>query len=163
VSYRNPDKNGQWDSKEIDITEQIKTHLESQKIDIFQPDLREAICECSSVDFFKNFISDIKLVLQIRNSYVNTDVDYMLSPVKNKYNQFFDTRKYCASDDVCKNIPENADANGAYNIARKGLMLINKIRNEHGDKVSLAISNKEWLEFAQSHLLEVEPVCMKKY
>ena len=46
----------------------------------------------------------------------------------------------------------NADANGAYNIARKGLLTIRKMKQEENDsaKISLAISNKEWLKFAQT-------------
>jgi hypothetical protein len=46
--------------------------------------------------------------------------------------------------------PENADANGAYNIARKGLWLVRQIKQTHpGDKIDFAITNKEWLQFAQ--------------
>ena len=48
--------------------------------------------------------------------------------------------------------PENADANGAYNIARKALWCIDQIKaaeDDKLDKVKLAISNKEWLEYAQ--------------
>lgn len=47
--------------------------------------------------------------------------------------------------------PQDGDANGAYNIARKGLMIINNLKNT--DDVTnnelLKISKKEWLEFAQ--------------
>lgn len=44
----------------------------------------------------------------------------------------------------------HADANGAYNIARKGLWVIEQIK--HADdltKIKLAISNKEWMRYAQ--------------
>ena len=47
-------------------------------------------------------------------------------------------------------LPKNADANGAYNIARKGLMLISQIK-ETKDLANFKydISNKAWLNFAQ--------------
>jgi CRISPR-associated protein Cpf1 len=47
-------------------------------------------------------------------------------------------------------MPENADANGAYNIARKGLMIIEQIKqSDDCAKVKLDISNKRWLQSAQ--------------
>ena len=51
-------------------------------------------------------------------------------------------------------LPIDADANGAYNIARKGLMLINQIKETSDEdilnnKVKFNITNKEWLKFAQ--------------
>ena len=58
---------------------------------------------------------------------------------------FFDSREGIAI------LPDNADANGAYNIARKGLWVIRKIQEtEENEKPSLAITNKEWLQFAQN-------------
>ena len=48
-------------------------------------------------------------------------------------------------------LPLNADANGAYNIARKGLWVINQIKQTDDlKKLKLVISNKEWLHFAQN-------------
>lgn len=48
-------------------------------------------------------------------------------------------------------MPIDADANGAYNIARKGLWVIRKIQETQEDeKLSLNITNKEWLQFAQA-------------
>lgn len=50
-------------------------------------------------------------------------------------------------------MPKDADANGAYNIARKGLWIIKQIKktaDEDMRNVKLAISNKEWLKYAQS-------------
>ena len=69
----------------------------------------------------------------------------MISPVMNDQGEFYDSRN-CG-----KNLPENADANGAYNIARKGLWIIDQIkRADELSKLKLTISNKEWLSFAQS-------------
>ena len=90
------------------------------------------------------------MVLQMRNSVTGTEIDYMISPVANAEGVFYDSRN-CK-----KNLPENADANGAYNIARKGLWIINRIKETKEaelNKVNLNISNKEWLNFAQKNIL----------
>ena len=50
-----------------------------------------------------------------------------ISPVKNAKGYFYDSRV------VDKTLPIDADANGAYNIARKGLMLIEQIKNVDDD------------------------------
>ena len=72
-------------------------------------------------EFFIEFVSLFKLVLQMRNSWTGTDVDYLVSPVCDENCVFYDSRK------VDNTLPQNADANGAYNIARKGMLLLDKI------------------------------------
>ena len=74
----------------------------------------------------------------MRNS--DSKKDYILSPVKNKNGEFFDSRNAQVF------LPIDADANGAYNIARKGLLIIDHIRK--GEK-KIEIANEEWLDFAQ--------------
>ena len=86
--------------------------------------------------------------MQIRNSEAKKDIDYILSPVKNESGEFFDSRK---TDD---RFPRNADANGAYNIARKGIWVIEQIRKSDDNRVRLAMTNAEWLEYAQTHTLQ---------
>ncbi len=145
ITYRNPDKNAQWDSKEINLTACIKTLFEKFGIDL-SSNLKEAIMQRDEKEFFVELISLFKLVLQIRNSLTGKDIDYLMSPVCNANGDFFDSRK------VDESLPQNADANGAYNIARKGMILLDKIRECVGDKkLNLAITNKEWLSFAQGY------------
>ena len=80
----------------------------------------------------------------MRNSATGTDIDYMISPVMNKNGLFFDSRIGGES------LPKDADANGAYNIARKGLWAIDQIKQASDlSKLKLAITNKEWLQYAQ--------------
>ena len=86
----------------------------------------------------------------MRNSVSGTDIDYMLSPVANDEGVFYDSRN-CA-----ENLPENADANGAYKIARKGLIIVNQIKETEEAKLKRFkpnISNKEWLNFAQKNVI----------
>ena len=48
------------------------------------------------------------------------------------------------------NCSTDCGVDGAYNIARKGLMLIRKIqKTPEGEKPNLTITNREWLQFAQ--------------
>lgn len=97
-------------------------------------------------EFFIEFVSLFKLVLQMRNSWTGTDVDYLVSPVCDENCVFYDSRK------VDNTLPQNADANGAYNIARKGMLLLDKIRKNSSDKkIDFSITNKEWLSFAQGY------------
>ena len=48
-------------------------------------------------------------------------------------------------------LPVDADANGAYNIARKGLIAANKLKDGLEPKEAFAISNQIWLNFAQQN------------
>lgn len=87
-------------------------------------------------------------MFQMRNSKTgSTDSkdDYIVSPVKNAKGVFYDSRN------EGENLPKDADANGAYNIARKGLMLINRIKETTDEKLKIdySISNADWLNYVQ--------------
>lgn len=140
---RNPEKNNEFDSVEIDLTGKFKALFSKHQIDL-NGNLKEQICSQSDAVFFKEMLHLFHLTLQMRNSVTNSEIDYLLSPVMNASDKFYDSRT-CG-----KNLPENADANGAYNIARKGLWIIEQIKQaEDLSKLKLAISNKEWMRYAQ--------------
>ena len=65
-----------------------------------------------------------KTTCNLRCSEIGTDVDYILSPVKNSDGYFFDSRE------AKEHQPADADANGAYHIALKGLQLTDMIEKE---------------------------------
>ncbi len=142
-TFRDEKQNSQWASNEINLTEKFKEFFAKYNIDI-NANLKESITAQESTDFFKGILALLKLTLQMRNSMTGTDVDYLQSPVADKNGVFFNSQ-------TCNDsLPQNADANGAYNIARKGLWIINQIKNSSDvSKVKLAIPNKEWLQFAQ--------------
>lgn len=143
-NFRNPQKNNQWDDEEVVLTGLFKKLFDDYGID-YRGNLKEAIQQPTEAKFYQEMMSLMKLLLQMRNSKINSEVDYLLSPVADENGHFFDSRQGYAT------LPDNADANGAYNIARKGLWAIRKIQeSSEGEKVSLAISNKEWLTFAQT-------------
>lgn len=135
--------NGQWCSDEINLTEKMKEYLDKYHIGI-DTNLKEAISNQTEKGFFEGLLRLLKLILQMRNSKTGTDIDYLISPVANADGKFYDSRS-CGSL-----LPDNADANGAYNIARKVLWTINQIRSSKDlKKEKLAITNKDWLRFAQ--------------
>ena len=143
-TYRNPEKNSSWDSREIDLTAELNALFGAYGINR-QGNLKEAIAERYEKDFFERLMRLMALTLQMRNSITGTEVDYMISPVADENGNFYDSRS-CGRE-----LPENADANGAYNIARKGLWVARQIQASPVDeKVNTAVSNKEWLNFAQS-------------
>ena len=125
------------------MTDKYKALFAQYGVDL-KGNLLEQICSQNDTAFFKDLLHLLHLTLQMRNSITGTEVDYLISPVMNANGEFYDSRK-CG-----KNLPENADANGAYNIARKGLWIIEQIkRSEDLSQLKLAISNKEWMRFAQ--------------
>lgn len=143
-TFRNPEKNHQWDDEEIVLTDAFKQLFEKYDINI-NGNLKESINKQTDAQFYKDLMGLMKLLLQMRNSKTNSEVDYLLSPVADVNGHFFDSREGIAT------LPDNADANGAYNIARKGLWVIRKIQETaDGEKPALAITNKEWLQFAQT-------------
>ena len=95
----------------------------------------------------------LNMIQQIRNSGVDKEDDnFLYSPVRNEKGEHFDTRNYKNNGDLSE--IKDADANGAYNIARKGLIMdahikcwIEKGRPMKDEKTSdldLFISDEEW-------------------
>ena len=144
-SFKNPAKQYNWDSEVVALTDEFKKILGEAGIDIHE-NLKDAICnlEGKSQKYLEPLMQFMKLLLQLRNSKAGTDEDYILSPVADENGIFYDSRS-CGDE-----LPENADANGAYNIARKGLMMIEQIKDAKDlDNLKFDISNKSWLNFAQ--------------
>ena len=141
-TFRNPAKLNQWDNEEVVLTDEFKKVFANAGINI-HGNLKEAICSLAKREHLEPLMHLMKLLLQLRNSKTNSEVDYMLSPVAEN-GVFYDSRSSNG------NLPIDADANGAYNIARKGLWVLRQIQDSKpGDKLNLALSNKEWLRFVQ--------------
>ena len=143
ITFRNPVKNSEWDNRKVVLTDEFKQFFDEHGIDI-HGNLKEQITVRSDKPFFEGLYRLLKLTLQMRNSITGIDEDYLISPVMNADGKFYDSRT-CGDE-----LPTNADANGAYNIARKGLWVLRQIREAQDlKKVELAIRNKEWMQFAQ--------------
>jgi CRISPR-associated protein Cpf1 len=142
-TFRNKEKNSEWDNKTVYLTEEFKKFFYQYDVDI-HGNLKDLILERNEKSFFKGLYDLLKLTLQMRNSITRTNVDYLVSPVMNAEGSFYDSRK------AGKYLPENADANGAYNIALKGLWVLRQIRqSKKQEDAKLTITNKEWLCFVQ--------------
>lgn len=144
-----------------DITKEIKDLLENNGISYEdKKDLKEEINQKSKdlqASFFRDFIFYIKLILQIRNTdkeKEGNENDFIMSPVCDDIGRFFDSRK---AKDFGPYFPQNGDENGALNIARKGIILLERIshfKNDKGDceKMSWAdmyIDKISWDKFTQ--------------
>jgi CRISPR-associated protein Cpf1 len=151
-SFKNPNKNSSWDSQSVNLTAEFKKLFDEYKINY--SNIKNEILNKSNSKFytaqlerdnFYGFAILFKLLVQLRNSITNSEEDYIMSPVKNKRGFFYDSRK------AGNILPQNADANGAYNIARKGLMLLNRIKEEEaGAKLDYAITNADWLSYVEN-------------
>lgn len=131
-----------WETEEIDITNMFKKVFDKYGVKYRGVNIINEIINYENKNFYIELHKALQLLMQLRNSDDNND--YIISPVKNSSGTFFDSRlndsKY----------PLDADANGAYHIALKGLWIIKKIKEASDvSSVKTAISNKEWLEFVQ--------------
>lgn len=129
---------GKYQEKYIQLTQEFKKFFEDAGIrldDDLLAELRKlnSTKKCLFVDLFLR-------TLQLRNSSVQKK-DYILSPVQNKDETFYDSRNGKL------NLPIDGDTNGAYHIARKGMMLINRIRFD--EDPNLYISNVDWFASVQ--------------
>lgn len=130
--------------EKVNITEELKKLFKEYKINYEGgQDLKTAICSQDEKKFWHKLTDGFKLTLQLRHTNPSAeedkDKDFILSPVPDKNGRFFDSREARAEE------PKNADANGAYHIALKGLLLLKK--NNEGK--NLKITNKEWFNFIQ--------------
>ena len=132
------------------IIKALREHGETKISEGF--DLLSILKKCSAEKDSKNDIHLLKQVfyafdksLQMRNSKSGSEIDYIQSPVVNSNEQLFDSR-----DANYNNLPKNADANGAYHIALKGLLLLKERINKNADKVDLKISHEDWFKFVQT-------------
>lgn len=151
--FRNPEKNGEFDYRVVNLTEEMKELLDTHGISYESGGLKEIICNVDDARFYKKFMELFALTLQMRNSITGrVDVDYLISPVKNADGEFYNSENYKNEDNPCR--PKDADANGAFNIARKALWAIERFKEEDEeklDKTKISINKKEWLKYAQTH------------
>ena len=147
-------ENSQWQSKQVWLTQEFKQLFKEYDMD-YVKDLERQISAQTEADFFRRFLHLLKLTLQMRNSRTvssadasenqnpNRENDYIISPVKHRNGTFYDSRRDYDS------WPENADANGAYNIARKGLIMLQNLKGGTDEKRICDISTETWLKFVE--------------
>ncbi|AWB68459.1 type V CRISPR-associated protein Cpf1 [Saccharobesus litoralis] len=133
----------------FEVTARIQQLLSKAEISYqHQNDLIPALASCQSKALHKELIWLFNSILTMRvtdssKPSATSENDFILSPVA----PYFDSRN------LNKQLPENGDANGAYNIARKGIMLLERIGDfvPEGNKKypDLLIRNNDWQNFVQ--------------
>ena len=122
----------------------INWHNEENFID----SLQTVQAEKTNASFFDEMLRSFNSTLQMRNSIPNSEIDYLISPVKADDGTFFDSREQLALGNKAK-LPIDADANGAYHIALKGLYLLQNDFNRDEKGVIQNIRNIDWFRFVQ--------------
>lgn len=134
----------------LDIHEKIIKELSNQKNITYNNEkcFKDQLAQNSDLKFHKEMIRYFSFILNIRvkddDKIDNREKDYILSPVE----PFFDSRK--ANEDK---LPIDSDANGAYNIARKGVLILEQIRKAESidQKFKLKpVNKKDWQDYVQS-------------
>ncbi len=137
----------------INPTEQLKNIFDDFGInwnneDNFIDSVHTIQAEKSNAKFFDTLLRMFNAILQMRNSIPNTEIDYLISPVKSEDGTFFDSREEAKKGKNAK-LPIDADANGAYHIALKGLYLLQNNFNRDEKGVIQNISHADWFKFVQ--------------
>lgn len=127
-----------YDSKkmlveEININSKLKKVFEN--IDL-NWNINEQILKKDSY-FYKSLTYYFNLILQLRNSDSKNNIDYIICPSCNYH-----------SKDWFQDLPYNADANWAYNIARKWIIMLYRIK-KNSEKPDLYVSDVDWDNFTQ--------------
>jgi CRISPR-associated protein Cpf1 len=155
--------NGKGDQELVRVTQELEVLFGDYQIPYGSGNnLKDEIINLRDLDkdrtakkFFSKLNHLLNTTLKVRHNNGkkgDEEQDYILSPVA----PFFDSREEAAGK------PANADANGAYNIARKGLYLLterlNKMSVEDFEKTKQSKDGKsqwlphnEWLRFVQKH------------
>lgn len=136
--------NGKGGQVPVDVTKEFKSLFEEFSIPYAAgDDLKVKILLQDSPEFFKMFLRLLSVVLSLRHNNGkkgNDEKDYILSPVSPFFNSL----------DKKPGLPENADANGAFHVAMKGLWVLEKIHESNDlKKVDLKMTNKDWFSFVQ--------------
>lgn len=133
--------------KIFNISEYLKKLFSDADISMKDGDLREKIVNNDrSKEFYEKLLFVLFLLTETRQTVSGTSVDFIQCPECG-----FDSRKKFQGREF------NGDANGAYNIARKGVMVLEKMRQfEKKEDLAkmgwgdLSINIEEWDNFTQN-------------
>ncbi len=143
------DDKGYKQMVDYEPTKDIVNTFKSKDIQLTEgSDLKALIADveanAANASFFSTLLYAFQKTLQMRNSNAATEEDFILSPVARDGHHFCSTDEANKGKDAQGNwvskLPVDADANGAYHIALKGLYLL---RNPE----TKIIENEKWLQF----------------
>lgn len=144
-----PDEMGRKVMKDYYPTQQIIQAFRNRGISLEEgTDIKALLssmeANATNASFYNAIFFAFQKTLQMRNSNTATEEDYILSPVTVNGEHFCSTNEANKGRDANGNwiskLPVDADANGAYHIALKGLYLL---MNPQTKK----IENEKWLQF----------------
>ncbi|OQB16057.1 MAG: hypothetical protein BWY15_00186 [Firmicutes bacterium ADurb.Bin193] len=131
-------------TEKVNLTAKLKAVLDKYSIDYDKgEDIRDILCKSNSKELLETVLYVLKLAMQMRSTSPEDDVDMIISPVKNDDGKFF-----VSGND--EKLPIDADANGAFHIALKGLMYIKRIKNGKIECFDKGMATYEWLKFMQN-------------
>lgn len=146
--------------KELDLTKEMSNILEAEGIEFRSgQNLLPELEKVSNTKLFCELQRIVRFTVQLRNSKseaVDDEYDRLLSPVLNEEGKFFDSFKYRDKDDEEEKIlPVDADANGAYCIALKGLYIMQAIQKNWSEEEVLSpdvlrLNNTDWFDYIQN-------------
>jgi CRISPR-associated protein Cpf1 len=122
--------------KKGELTNELKGLFRDMDI---KKDINLQIKDVESAEFWEKLLYIFHFILEIRNTDSELGIDYIECP-----------HCHFHSDNGFKGFEWNGDANGAYNIARKGLMILERIR-EGNDNPDLVITQEKWDEFTEKN------------
>ena len=146
--------------KELDLTKEMSNILEAEGIEFRSgQNLLPELEKVSNTKLFCELQRIVRFTVQLRNSKseaVDDEYDRLISPVLNEEGKFFDSFKYRDKDDEEEKIlPVDADANGAYCIALKGLYIMQAIQKNWSEEEVLSpdvlrLNNTDWFDYIQN-------------
>lgn len=144
----------------VNPTERLKKLFEENQIDYKDGNsIKIAICNAleNNNKLGEGLLYNFRIALRLRNSMTSEEmqIDQIISPVLNSRGEFFETPRVIDEKSVVSEYPIDADTNGAYHIALKGLYLLTEkfstLNLEDGKipKEAYDISNAEWFAYRQ--------------
>jgi hypothetical protein len=145
--------NNQWVRQKINIQNKLVELFERYIPDFKSGNcLIKSICDVNDSKFFENLLKYLFILLSLRHTWKNEngeEFDTIVSSVElikgsNKFYVSENEKKKGKNKDGrwTSNLPVDADANGAYNIARKGLWLLKQLDKEEDNKKAIEKFNK---------------------
>lgn len=149
------DNTGHFTDSFVNPSADIKNLLHSQGINFADgqdilPHILQIDDSKNNNSFWKGMFIAFQQTVQLRNSSRTLtaangqEADYIISPVADSNGYYYDSAAADAS------LPQDADANGAYHIALKGLMYLQINNSSKNNKPKLYIKNDDWFKFVQT-------------
>lgn len=146
--FKNPDKNDQKDTRDYYPTEELKKLFDKHNINYTSREsVLEQVLSITEASFYRELLYIFTMTMQMYNYSEGIGAgseEFFQGCVMNRTGEFYNSLT------ANNALPQCGDAITAYHIAKKGLLLAERIKSTpEGEKVSLVVRNEEWLEYVQ--------------